>query len=97
MNDFEKWWKDNRDGMCATPLMQKCFEGGYDWALRRVLRVLTIAIVALGIGLLVSGCDNQFRYPCQNPANWEKAECKPPMCTVTQTCPEMLVKPEEIK
>lgn len=47
-------------------------------------------------GLLV-GCEDRFRYPCQDPINWGKDECKPPICTATGTCPDMLVKPEEKK
>lgn len=43
--------------------------------------------------LLLSGCgyDGFYRYPCQDPANWEKEECKPPVCTVNGACPEDLV------
>jgi predicted small lipoprotein YifL len=42
----------------------------------------------------LTGCgyDGHFRYPCQDPTNWEKEECKPPVCTATQTCPVDLVK-----
>lgn len=42
----------------------------------------------------LTGCgyDGHFRYPCQDPANWETSECKPPICTATQTCPVDLVK-----
>lgn len=41
----------------------------------------------------VSGCgyDGHFRYPCQDPANWNNAECKPPICTTAGACPEDLV------
>ncbi len=51
-------------------------------------------LVLLGLSLLLlSGCgyDGHFRYPCQDPANWEKAECKPPVCTASGTCPVDLV------
>ena len=37
--------------------------------------------------LLVAGCEEHYRYPCQDPANWESAECKPPLCNVNNTCP----------
>jgi hypothetical protein len=33
-----------------------------------------------------------FRYPCQDPANWEKDICKMPLCDVTRTCPEHIFK-----
>jgi len=47
--------------------------------------------------VLLSACEDRFRYPCQDPQNWDKAECKPPICTATGTCPEQLVKPETEK
>ena len=35
---------------------------------------------------------DRFRYPCQDPANWEKDICKFPKCDVTRTCPEHVFK-----
>ena len=46
----------------------------------------------LVLGLSSCGYDGQFRYPCQDPKNWETPECKPPICTATQTCPVDLIK-----
>ena len=37
---------------------------------------------------LLSGCTDSYRYPCQDPANWESADCKPPICNASGTCPE---------
>lgn len=49
-----------------------------------------LSLVAMS--LLLTGCGNgSYRYPCQDPANWETADCKPPVCTVNGTCPEDLV------
>ena len=47
---------------------------------------------------LLTGCgyDGHYRYPCQDPANWENEECKPPLCTVAGACPEDLVGPDAI-
>lgn len=42
------------------------------------------------------GCTDRFRYPCQDPDNWENAECKKPICEVTRTCPEMILKAKNI-
>ncbi len=52
-------------------------------------RFLALTLVCLSL----TGCgyQGQYRYPCQDPANWEKAECKPPICEVAGTCPEDLV------
>ena len=35
---------------------------------------------------------DRFRYPCQDPKNWDKDFCKPPTCDVTRTCPEHIFK-----
>lgn len=48
-------------------------------------------LIALPLALAVFGGD-RFRYPCQDPANWDSAECKPPVCSVTRTCPEDIFK-----
>jgi hypothetical protein len=48
-----------------------------------------ISIVSAGIlAFTLSGCgyDGHFRYPCQDPDNWENAECKPPICNAFGTC-----------
>ena len=43
--------------------------------------------------LLLAGCQDHYRYPCQNPDNFYKAECQKPKCLFTQICPEYLVAP----
>lgn len=50
-------------------------------------------IASLFVVFLLSGCgyDGGYRYPCQDPANWDKEECKPPVCQVDGACPEDLV------
>lgn len=52
--------------------------------------------VCLSVALL-AGCGDQYRYPCQDPANWEKAECKPPICEANGTCTRDLVIEEALK
>ena len=42
------------------------------------------------------GCE-RFRYECQDPKKWETEQCKRPYCAVTGTCPDQLLKPEEMK
>lgn len=39
---------------------------------------------------LLAGCEERYRYPCQNPVNWESIECKKPFCSANGTCPEDL-------
>ena len=50
-------------------------------------------ILTAFLGVLLVGCgyDGHYRYECQDPANWDTAECKPPICEVNGACPEDLV------
>ena len=50
-----------------------------------------VLLLALPLGLAVISGD-RFRYPCQDPANWDKDFCKLPLCDVTRTCPEHIFK-----
>lgn len=51
-------------------------------------------LIAAPVALAVFGGD-RFRYPCQDPENWGKAECQKPTCQVTRTCPEHIFKGTE--
>jgi hypothetical protein len=35
---------------------------------------------------------DRYRYPCQDPENWDKAICQKPLCDVNRTCPEHIFK-----
>ena len=50
-----------------------------------------LVLLALPIGLAVCSGD-RFRYPCQDPENWDKPICQKPQCDVTRTCPEHVFK-----
>ena len=52
-----------------------------------------LALVTLLI-LPLAGCGYQgfYRYPCQNPDNWNNAECKPPICEASGTCTKDMIK-----
>jgi hypothetical protein len=57
--------------------------------------------VLLTFGILVlsaCGYDGNYRYSCQDPENWEKKECSPPICNVDGNCTETLLgfNPTEI-
>lgn len=43
--------------------------------------------------LLLSGCEDRYRYKCQDPDQFTAAECQKPKCLFTQQCPEYLVAP----
>lgn len=49
-------------------------------------------LVIIG-ALLLAGCgyDGGYRYPCQDPDNWESKECNPPICKVDGACTKDLI------
>ena len=53
---------------------------------------MKIALFVLALLALV-GCEDRYRYPCQNPDNFHKPDCQKPKCLFTQQCPEYLVAP----
>lgn len=56
--------------------------------MKKIILSLIALLTAFGMGL-ISGCSNleRYRYACQDPVNWEKDECKPPICEASGTCP----------
>jgi hypothetical protein len=57
---------------------------------KKLFKWLVLLIIA-PIALAYFGGD-RFRYPCQDPANWDKDFCQKPLCDVTRTCPEHIFK-----
>ena len=58
---------------------------------RKLLKwVFIILLAPLCLAYFSDG--ERFRYPCQNPENWDKDFCKMPACDVTRTCPEHIFK-----
>jgi hypothetical protein len=55
------------------------------------LFIFLLILLAIPISLAFLGSD-RFRYPCQDPENWDKPMCKLPICDVTRTCPEHIFK-----
>ncbi len=46
-------------------------------------------ILLLLLPFLVA-CQERYRYPCQDPNNWDKQSCQKPYCSANGTCPEDL-------
>ena len=42
-------------------------------------------------------CSENYRYPCQDPDNWDKQICQKPWCSANGTCPEDLTHYEKEK
>lgn len=49
------------------------------------------------IPLFLWGCEERYRYPCQDPENWQTKECQRPYCSANGTCPEDLTPYEKDK
>ena len=50
-------------------------------------------LLLLSLLLTLVGCEDHYRYTCQNPDKFNVPECQKPRCQFTQTCPEYLVAP----
>jgi hypothetical protein len=54
-------------------------------------------LLLLFVFIALVACEDRYRYKCQDPKNWENAECKAPICTATGTCPDQLITIEKEK
>lgn len=54
-------------------------------------------LLVIPLMVLLTGCDERYRYPCQNPENWENKYCQKPYCSANGTCPEDLTHYEKGK
>jgi hypothetical protein len=52
---------------------------------------LILALVAL------VGCQDRYRYDCQDPENWQEEICKKPKCIAMGYCTEWLINTGEEK
>ena len=63
------------------------------------LNKFILAIPAILITTILVGCQDSYRYPCQDPENWDQKQCKKPYCSASGTCPEDLrdydIKPQQ--
>jgi hypothetical protein len=62
----------------------------------RKTKAVGAAVSAVLLALSLTACSNpeslnRYRYPCQDPVNWEKAECKPPICEASGLCTKDLL------
>jgi hypothetical protein len=61
------------------------------------MKLLSAFLGCLFIGLVLTGCGDSFRYPCQNPDNFDKPSCNPPVCEATGTCTKYLIGEPDAK
>jgi hypothetical protein len=56
-------------------------------------KLVKFLFVLLLLPLTLAMCSgDRYRYPCQDPSNWDKDFCKMPICDVNRTCPEHIFK-----
>lgn len=48
-----------------------------------MIKYILICFVLLGL----TGCQERYRYPCQDPKNSNLEQCKKHNCEITRTCP----------
>jgi hypothetical protein len=50
-------------------------------------------LILLLLPLALAYCSgDRYRYPCQDPKNWDKEICQKPLCDVHRNCPEHIFK-----
>ena len=67
---------------------------GYNRGMKRITAIALSGLLVLS--LTSCGYEGFYRYPCQDPANWEKAECNPPICEATGTCTKDVIGKDQI-
>ena len=48
-------------------------------------------LIPLFVVMLLVGCEERYRYACQDPTNWENKECQRPACEVDGQCTDELI------
>ena len=56
----------------------------------KIYAYFPVIVLVLGV-IYVFTAPDVYRYPCQDPANWELEECNPPMCEATGACTKDLI------
>jgi hypothetical protein len=62
----------------------------------KTLFKITLVILCLPI-VIAAGCEERYRYPCQDPKNWDEEICQKPLCEVHRQCPELIFKEDAAK
>ncbi len=50
-------------------------------------------VLILSLVVTMTGCEDRYRYFCQDPKNFSAKRCQRPDCLFTQDCPDYLVAP----
>lgn len=44
------------------------------------------SLITLALFVMIAGCEHRYRYPCQDPENWNNKECQEPYCRAYGEC-----------
>jgi hypothetical protein len=55
---------------------------------------MALIILALPI-MIAAGCEQKYRYPCQDAKNWETEHCQKPRCEIHRDCPSHIFNENE--
>jgi hypothetical protein len=53
-----------------------------------------VILFVLFVTVILSGCEDRYRYHCQDPKHWEDEDCKHPICEAKQNCTDYLIHRE---
>ena len=54
-----------------------------------------LILFALVGAILLTGCEDRYRYHCQDPKNWDAKDCQHPDCEAKQNCTDYLIHKEK--
>jgi hypothetical protein len=58
---------------------------------------VALIMVTAPLAFVVAGCEQRYRYPCQDMNNWDKPECQKPRCEIHKDCPEDIFREEKFQ
>lgn len=64
---------------------------GKEFKIDNLLWIIPTLFITATIIVFAMAGDGHYRYPCQDPANWNKQDCKPPVCDANGSCTKHLI------
>jgi len=64
--------------------------GSGGFMFRKVIAAAVLCLALTGCGKYTF--EDVYRYPCQDPANWESPDCQPPNCEAFGVCTKDVMK-----
>ena len=63
--------------------------------MRKLIAIALSGLLMVSLSACSADSLNRYRYSCQDPKNWENAECNPPECEASGLCTKDLL-PEQL-